>query len=485
LSTKSWVVAALAWISAVLVTIGAVRIAQKAPTATRLAIPSDPKLFRGGKDILVIGAKGAIRIDAHLDVRRPLVFPELTIVEVESMAEVEKKIALTVKAYDHDPDTTFPAVLLIDDEKIVDEDDLPERISLLWRPGSDVKRAHISNVRRAQAEEGEPPRTVFAVYIQEDDRVYRLPIFDAGRDADEDRHRIEVWFRAWAVEKIVWPENEGPLFLCSTERRHLDEKMAPVMPTVAIDLKGLDHDKPLDEELPLVVPNTPTPKIDLSLVASRVDTNDFEAVPLGTNWLWLGDSQAIMTDANGHRLDRKSKLQSFLDDANAGWIAVAIILLINAILLPFTLLRALRAAAVARERAFFGMLKVPGGAALDTDKRGNVTVTPGACVRIDGYDVELGPGLTRADDRHEVPLIDGDPVFVLGRAQGDDAGPWRSSGRRRLVPDGTRYSIGRGAPETFAEEVTRRPERWVLRQALSILVIAIFLLLRFGSLAFG
>jgi hypothetical protein len=404
---------------------------------------------------------------------RQLVFPELTIVEVESMAEAQGKTALTVKAFDHDPDTTFPVVLLADDEKIV----------RLWRPGSDVKRAHLSNVRVARAEEGEPKETIFAVYMQEDDRVYRLPILDGGRDADEDRHRLDAWFRASTVEKIVWSD-EGPLFLCATERRHLDEKMAPVMPTVAIDLKGIDHDKPIDEELPLVVPSTEPPRIDVSLLASRADTDDFDAVPLGANWLWIGDSQAILTDANGHRLDRISKLASFLDDASPIWLLLAITLIFDAILLPFILLRALRAAAVARARAFFGLLKVPGGA-LETDKRGHVTVTPGACVRIDGDDVELGPGLVRADDRYDVPLIDGDLVFVLGRPEGDDGGPWRSSGRKRLVPDGKRYGIGRGPKETFAEEVTRRPERWVVRQAVSILLIAILLVLRFGSVAFG
>jgi hypothetical protein len=475
LSAKSWVLAALAWIAALLVVIGGLRLIQKPPIASRLVGPSssEHRLLRGGNDVLVINEKSAWRIDGKLHVRQ-LVFPELTIVEVESMAEAQGKVALTVKAYDHDPDTTFPAVLLVDNEKVV----------RLWRPGSDVKRAHLSNVRVAQAEEGEPKETIFALYIQEDDRIYRLPIFDAGRDADEDRHRLDAWFRAWTVEKIVWPENGPPLFLCATERRHLDEKMAPIMPTVAIDLQGRDYQQPLDEELPLVVPSTEPPKINLSLIASRVDTNDFDAVPLGANWLWLGDAQAILTDAGGRRLDRITKLNSFLEDASPIWLLLAIFILVDAILLPFVLLRALRAAAVARARAFFGLLRVPGGAALETDKRGHVTVTPGACVRIDGDDVELGPGLIRADDRYDVPLIDGDLVFVLGRPEGDDGGPWRSSGRKRLVADGKRYGIGRGPKETFAEEVTRRPERWVVRQALSIIVVAVILLLRFGSIAF-
>jgi hypothetical protein len=444
-------------------------------------------LVSGGKDVLVIGDKRAFRIDGALHVTQLSWPAELILDEIQSAAFADGKLALTGKAHDHDPDKTFPVVLLADEAQL----------ARIYRPGSDVIRAHVSNVLSVEPMnregEDEPKETLFAVYLQEDNAVYRMPFYNAGRDADDDRHPVEVGLRPSTVEKIVWKYGDGPLFLCATERRHLDEKQAPVMPTIAIDVYGHDHEtpevKPLppvlvgaDDVLALVRTLTPGLMLDPQKLASHAGA--MVGVPLGANILWLGDGQAILVDAEGNRVDRVSKAASLrvvTDDASPAWILICALLSLAALSLPVFVWRALRAADVANARALFGTLRIPDGGALSTDKRGHVDISAGTHIRIDGHDVELGPGLRRADGRIDVPLIDGDSVFVLGQVQGDDAGPWRSSGRKRFVAEAGRHHIGRGTASDYAEQMTERANGAILKVAVGVMVIALVVLLRFGG----
>lgn len=208
------------------------------------------------------------------------------------------------------------------------------------------------------------------------------------------------------------------------------------------------------------------------------------AAPLGKDWLWLGEDQGYLVDAGGKRLDRVARstsLRVLTDDPSPGWILIFALIALGVLSLPLLIWRALRAAEVANTRALFGTLRIPGGGALETDKRGHVEIKAGTSIRIEGHDVELGPGLRRADARIEVPLIDGDDVFVLGQVQGDDAGPWRSSGRKRLVADGSRHHVGRGTAADFAEQMTARANGTILKVAVPIIVAAVVVLLRFGT----
>jgi hypothetical protein len=476
-SWKAWAAASLALALAGLTAAGAVRLWRKPPAATQLGgrapTGAERRLVAGGRDVLVIENKRAYRIDAALHVTQ-LAWPaELILDEVQSAAQKDGLLALTGKAHDHDPDKTFPVVLLADQAQV----------ARIYRPGSDVKRAHVSNVLATGPEEDEPRETRFAVYVQEDNSIYRMPFYSAGRDAEDDRHPIQAWLRAFAVERIVWREGEGPLFLCATERRHLDEKMAPVMPTIAIDIYGHDHENPVVKPLPLVLDADDPPDLEPWRLASRVSAGALVPAPLGQGWLWLDDGQVFVTDGAGNRIDRVARstsLCTLTDDASPAWILILALIAVGVLLLPILLLRAARAGA--EGDALFGTLKIPEGGALETDERGHVEIKAGTCVRIDGHDVELGPGLKRADARLEVPLIDGDAVFVMGRVQGDDAGPFRGSGRKRLAAEGRRHHIGRGTVADFAEQMTARANGSVIKVAVAIAVAAVIVLLRFGNL---
>jgi hypothetical protein len=485
-SSKAWFASALALGLTALLAVGARNFWGRPPVPTQIAgATCRRQLVSGGSDsVLVVQGKRAFRIDNHLHVKQ-LTWPEGLVVDaLLSAAEADGKLALTGTAHDHDPDKTFPVVLLADDEQL----------ALIYKPKSDVKRGHVSNVLVATPEEDEPKETRFAVYVQEDNSVYRMPFYSAGRDADDDRHPIEVGLRAGSVERIVWREGEGPLFLCATERRHLDEKQAPIMPTVAIDIYGNDHESPEVKPLPPLLAGAkaapPSPKV----VPGQVDLHyddfcdhselRFSAVPLGQSWLWLGEAQAYLTDGSGRRLDQVSRMTSLrvlTDDPSPAWLLIFALIAVGALSLPLLIFRAFRVAEVANTRALFGTLRIPEGGALETDKRGHVEIKAGTSVRIDGHDVELGPGLRRADARIEVPLIDGDDVFVLGQVQGDDAGPWRSSGRKRLIPDGNRHHIGRGTAADFAGQMTARANATILKVAVPMVIAAVVLLLRFQA----
>src|SRR4051794_27563820 len=110
LSLKAWVGSALALALVALVGLAAMRLLHRPPVATALGgrPMGERRLISGGSDVLVIEDKRAFRVDAALHVRQ-LVWPELTVDEVQSAALADGKLALTVKAHDHDPDKTFPA----------------------------------------------------------------------------------------------------------------------------------------------------------------------------------------------------------------------------------------------------------------------------------------------------------------------------------------------------------------------------------------
>jgi hypothetical protein len=491
-STKAWVASSLALGLTALLGVVALHLWRLPPLPTQIGGPgcAPRRWISGGpNDVLAVENKRAFRIDAALHVTQ-LTWPEgLVLEELESAALADGKLALTGKAHDHDPDKTFPVVLLADEAQL----------ALIYKPKNDVKRAHVSNVLVTTPEEDEPKETRFAFYVQEDNSIYRTPFWSAGRDADDDRHPVEAWLRAHAVEKIVWRPGEGPLFLCATERRHLDEKQAPVMPTIAIDVYGNDHETPEVKPLPALLAGAdPISARPPSLVSGQVllqvtycndDSRRYDAVPLGKSWLWLGVKDAFVTDAGGQRLDhvsRATSLRVLTDDPSLAWFLILALIALGALSLPLLIWRAFRAAEVANTRALFGTLRIPEGGALETDKRGHVEIRPGTSVRvasIGGHDVELGPGLRRADPRVEVPLIDGDDVFVLGQVQGDDAGPWRSSGRKRLVADGGRHHIGRGTAADFAEQMTARANATIVMVAVPMVVAALLLLLRFGMVS--
>src|SRR5205085_2583921 len=121
------------------------------------------------------------------------------------------------------------------------------------------------------------------------------------------------------------------------ERRHLDEKVAPVMPTIAIDVYGHDHENPEVKPLPLVLDGAAAPKIEIGKLASHAPPETFVAAPLGGNWLWLGDAQAFVTDGAGNRLDRLAKATSLrvvTDDASPAWILICALIGLGALLLP-------------------------------------------------------------------------------------------------------------------------------------------------------
>jgi hypothetical protein len=481
-SRRAWAASALALALTALAAAAAVKLLRKPPAATQLAYHyGERRLVSGGKDVLVIRQREAYRIDASLHVTR-LQWPgELVLDEVQSAAEKDGLLALTGKAHDHDPDKTFPVVLLADGAQL----------ARIYRPGSDVIRAHVSNVLTAEPEEDEPKETRFAVYLQEDNAVYRMPFHSVGRDADDDRHPLEVGFRANSVERIAWQKGEGPLFLCATEYRHLDEKVAPVMPTVAIDVYGNDHESPPLRPLPLVLlgaePAPPPPRVELTALASHLRPDAFVAAPLGSSWLFLGNDsgldkdEVLVLDGAGHRQDRVARGESLLvitDEASPLWILIFALLVMGVLSLPVLVWRVYRA--VASGKALFGTLHVPEGGALETSRRGHVDIKPGTSVRVAAEDVELGPGLRRADSLIGVPLIDGDAVFLFGQVQGDDAGPWRSSGRKRLVAEGRRHHIGRGTPADYAEQMTARANGRLIQVALAVVVGMVMLLLRFG-----
>jgi hypothetical protein len=430
------------------------------------------RLVIGGASALVIEEGAAYRIDPSLHAA-VLYWPTgLRVDKIESAAIAGDAIALTAEAHDANPDKHYAAVLLVENG----------RVSLLWKPSANVQFAHVSNVRADGPQDGEPKETRFAVYIQEDERIYRLPIVDAHRDADEDRTRIGSGYWADRTKRIVWRDGEGPLFVLIGREIQ------------AADLYGWSHEVP---------PIGPPPSVleirDGALVEAR-------AMRIGAARLELRDGQARLFDAAGARLDRVGKwisLRERMNDPSPAWLIFAALVIGGLGSLARSLARVVRGGVPGD--VHFGTLHVPPGAALDTDARGHVGVSGGCSVRIrvgaDGLrpavplaggvepsqgstssdEVELGPGLSRADERREVPLIDGDAVFVLGRITREDAGPFRSTGRSRLVSDGGRHAIGRGTAADFAEQLGARAHRALLRGALVTLIAALALLLRFAA----
>src|SRR5581483_4286458 len=244
-------------------------------------------------------------------------------------------------------------------------------------------------------------------------------------------------------------------------------------------------------------------RLDGRVLASLAPRDSFWLVPLGARWLALAhDSpQALIVDASGARVDRVSRartIAALTDEPSPAWLAVIGALALALIALGLVTGHALAArdlgAAAEAERVepgargvFFGTLRVPEGALLETDARGHVQVASGCRVRVANADVELGPGLERGDAAIDVPLIDGDQVFVIGRVEGDaeGGGPWRGSGRLRLVADGKRLAIGRGGAGDFAERVAASRNRRVLRLGLAALALEIVLVARFAFAVFG
>jgi hypothetical protein len=102
----------------------------------------------------------------------------------------------------------------------------------------------------------------------------------------------------------------------------------------------------------------------------------------------------------------------------------------------------------------------------------------GICeLRAGGERLELGSGPQRFDFAAEVPLVDGDPVYVVGKIEADsDGGPWRTSQRKRLVADGPCYAIGRGGALDFERHLIARANGRLIGLALLHFALALTLL---------
>jgi hypothetical protein len=191
--------------------------------------------------------------------------------------------------------------------------------------------------------------------------------------------------------------------------------------------------------------------------ASVLFGNDFVAHPFGDGWLALnhhGVAQVVRLDARGHRLVSTGLLSSvaLLSQTSEGaWLGLLGILLALAAITVWHLRRSLRPADFR-----FGVLRLPPGAVVLSDARGHTAIPDGAAVLIDGARWELSPGARRADAEPSFPLCDGAEVYVSGRVVSDvESGPWRSSRRMRLVPDGDRYQLGRGTRADLLRDRSR------------------------------
>ncbi len=204
--------------------------------------------------------------------------------------------------------------------------------------------------------------------------------------------------------------------------------------------------------------------------------NDFVAHPLGDGWLAInhhGAAQAIRLDAHGRRLHPTTLFASvgiLSHTPPAIWLAVLATLYGLSLLTIWNLRRAMRPTANLR----FGTLRLPPGAVVFGDHRRGALLPEGAAVLVDGAHLELGPGLERSDREPSFPLVDGEDVYVVGRVTGEPcAGPWRSSHRQRLEPDGKHYQLGRGTPADH------------LRHRVTQLKVAAFVHLAFGAALLG
>jgi hypothetical protein len=236
-------------------------------------------------------------------------------------------------------------------------------------------------------------------------------------------------------------------------------------------------------------------------LASAPDGAEYMAVPIGDRFAdrflvlpKLGARWAMLLDGAGARLDRVGRVdtvRALTGDPSVAWAVLLALVALSTVVLP-----AWAAVAAARARrsrlptpepqpgargAFFGVLRAPGGA-LETDAHGHVAVSGPCSVQVGAYSVALGAGLTRADGRGHVPLIDGDEVFVVGTLEGDAAGgPWRGSQQLRLAAAG---AIGRGTRATYGGTAVAAIERPLTVGAVAHVVAALLLLLRFGASLF-
>ena len=222
-------------------------------------------------------------------------------------------------------------------------------------------------------------------------------------------------------------------------------------------------------------------------VASTTTPYEFAAFPIGDRYLALSEEgrEAVLLDAGGQRLSPTSAAATV--EALTGrpidqWLALLGLLGLLTLALPLLVLRAARALRILDERAprvdepgarglFTGILRVPPGAVLHTDSSGHTALHAA------GTTLDLSSCPRRHDFDAHTPLVDGDPVYLVGQIETDTAGgPMRATLRKRLHATRGRYLIGRGTAADFARHLTTRANAALYRFALLHLALALTLL---------
>jgi hypothetical protein len=225
----------------------------------------------------------------------------------------------------------------------------------------------------------------------------------------------------------------------------------------------------------------------------------FKGWPVGDHIIALGarTSQVVLLDRDGHNVAPASRAETIqvLTRGRAPLIAFRLMLLaVSVLLLPLALalaVRRLRKLEVTPPRAgepdargvFTGVLRVPPGTLVQSDVSGHAAL-PGGCQLVSNgvvLDLSNGPLRTDGRDHRDGPLLDGTPVYVVGRVETEtEGGPMRASHRRRLVPDGRRYFIGRGGATDWMLDAAARENRFVATIATLQLLFGLLTLLQMG-----
>jgi hypothetical protein len=299
----------------------------------------------------------------------------------------------------------------------------------------------------------------------------------------------------WSASRLIPPaRRDGRL-------RFLDEdgtvmSAVPLLRHHAFVLRG-ERLLPLEQEGDLLA-RLPASRGLRSIFTARA-FDRFAGWPVGDRLIALGvhTAQAALVDLNGHNLAPSGRGETIqvLTRGRAPLIAFRLMLLaVSVLLLPLALLLAVRrlrhldarapkADEPGARGAFAGVLRVPPGTVVHSDVSGHAVLRDGCQVVANGVVLDLSPGPLRTDGRdgRDGPLTDGTQVYVVGRVETDaEGGPMRASHRRRLLPDGRRYFIGRGGLADWLLDAAARENRFVATIATLQLLFGLLTLLQMG-----
>ena len=223
-------------------------------------------------------------------------------------------------------------------------------------------------------------------------------------------------------------------------------------------------------------------------VASVALPSELAAFPTEHGWIalsTLGD-EAVALDADGARVrptTSAATVAALTGRPLSDWLALLGLVGVLLLLLPLVVWRTVGTLRLLDEPpprpdqpdaagVMVGTLRLQPGVVVHTDGAGRAALSGVCALQAGGVTLELASRPLRFDGS-ATPLVDGDPIYVLGRVETDTAGgPMRASQRKRLVPLRGRYVIGRGGAADFARHLEARANAGLVRFALVHLGLA-------------